>query len=142
MTLSGRTSENGLKSMKIISLISFTIGSLRGSCDGEDGDKGGELIALGESGGEALCDRGGEGGLEKGRYGVSRVLDKAYWGFLGVGTTFDIFQNILFPYGLNTAYWIFLDTAYSILFPLWYLVKCRHGYTVSSLMDTAYWLSE
>ncbi|GJY95537.1 hypothetical protein Tco_0511898 [Tanacetum coccineum] len=24
--------------------------------------------------------------------------------FLGVGTTFDIFQNILFPYSLNTAY--------------------------------------
>nr|GEV20696.1 hypothetical protein [Tanacetum cinerariifolium] len=26
----------------------------------------------------------------------------AYRWFLGVGTTFDIFQNILFPYGLNT----------------------------------------
>ncbi|GJS94257.1 hypothetical protein Tco_0801225 [Tanacetum coccineum] len=25
-------------------------------------------------------------------------------GFLGIGTTFDIFQNILFPYSLNTAY--------------------------------------
>ncbi|GKD75929.1 hypothetical protein Tco_1334211 [Tanacetum coccineum] len=24
--------------------------------------------------------------------------------FLGVGTMFDIFQNILFPYSLNTAY--------------------------------------
>ncbi|GJT89577.1 hypothetical protein Tco_1078422 [Tanacetum coccineum] len=33
------------------------------------------------------------------------MLDTAYWGFLGVGTTFDIFQNILFPYCLNTAYW-------------------------------------
>ncbi|GKA33609.1 hypothetical protein Tco_0720038 [Tanacetum coccineum] len=43
--------------------------------------------------------------LEYGRYGVSKVLDTAYWGFLGVGTTFDIFQNILFPYSLNTAYW-------------------------------------
>ncbi|GJZ97004.1 hypothetical protein Tco_0669338, partial [Tanacetum coccineum] len=43
--------------------------------------------------------------LEKGRYGVSKVLDTPYWGFLGVGTTFDIFQNILFPYSLNTAYW-------------------------------------
>ncbi|GKD37950.1 putative reverse transcriptase domain-containing protein [Tanacetum coccineum] len=32
-------------------------------------------------------------------YGVSNGLDTAYWGFLGVGTTFDIFQNIiLFPY--------------------------------------------
>ncbi|GKE68045.1 hypothetical protein Tco_1526117, partial [Tanacetum coccineum] len=53
-------------------------------------------------------------------YGVSmywirriHVLDTAYWGFLGVGTTFDIFQNIiLIPYleygvlsPLDTAYW-------------------------------------
>ncbi|GJV52311.1 hypothetical protein Tco_1448052 [Tanacetum coccineum] len=60
MTFSGRTSDNGLKSMKLID--SFTIGSLRGFCDGEDGDRDGELVALGESGGEALCDRGGEGG--------------------------------------------------------------------------------
>ncbi|GJZ16896.1 hypothetical protein Tco_0553019 [Tanacetum coccineum] len=43
-------------------------------------------------------------GLEYGRYGISKVLDMAYWGFLRVGTTFDIFQNILFPYSLNTAY--------------------------------------
>ncbi|GJW52773.1 hypothetical protein Tco_0096858 [Tanacetum coccineum] len=33
------------------------------------------------------------------QYGVSNGLDTAYWGFLGVGTTFDIFQNIiLIPY--------------------------------------------
>ncbi|GJZ00730.1 hypothetical protein Tco_0518159 [Tanacetum coccineum] len=51
------------------------------------------------------------------------ILDTAYQGFLGVGTTFDIFQNILFPYGLNTAYWSFLDTAYWILFPSWSLVS-------------------
>ncbi|GJR74500.1 hypothetical protein Tco_0086865 [Tanacetum coccineum] len=46
-------------------------------------------------------------------YGVSNELDTAYWGFLGVGTTFDIFQNIiLIPYleydvlsPLDTAYW-------------------------------------
>ncbi|GJT46065.1 hypothetical protein Tco_0954780 [Tanacetum coccineum] len=74
----------------------------QGSCDGEDGDKGGELIALGESGGEALCDRGGEGGLEKGRYGVSYR------------------QSSIRRIG------DFLE----------------HGYAVSSLMDTAYWLSE
>ncbi|GJT75539.1 hypothetical protein Tco_1042264 [Tanacetum coccineum] len=80
--------------------------------------------------------------LEKGRYGVSKVFDTAYWGFLEVGTMFDIFHKILFPYGLNTAYWYFLDTAYWILFPSWSLVKCRHIYAVSSLMDTAYWLSE
>ncbi|GJS89834.1 hypothetical protein Tco_0772470 [Tanacetum coccineum] len=28
------------------------------------------------------------------RYGVSKGLDTTYWGFLGVGTTFDIFQNL------------------------------------------------
>ncbi|GJS13195.1 hypothetical protein Tco_0407667 [Tanacetum coccineum] len=44
-------------------------------------------------------------GLEYGRYGVSKVLDIAYRGFLGLGTTFDIFPNILFPYSLNTSYW-------------------------------------
>ncbi|GJY91754.1 hypothetical protein Tco_0507536 [Tanacetum coccineum] len=60
-------------------------------------------------------------GVEYGRYVVSKVLDTAYRGFLGVGTTFDIFQNILFPYSLNTAYWSFLDTAYWILFPSWSL---------------------
>ncbi|GJU59572.1 hypothetical protein Tco_1237338 [Tanacetum coccineum] len=33
------------------------------------------------------------------QYGVSNRLDTAYWGFLGVRTTFDIFQNIiLIPY--------------------------------------------
>ncbi|GKC39603.1 hypothetical protein Tco_1051987 [Tanacetum coccineum] len=33
------------------------------------------------------------------QYGVSNGLDTAYWGFLRVGTTFDIFQNvILIPY--------------------------------------------
>ncbi|GJY47241.1 hypothetical protein Tco_0436304 [Tanacetum coccineum] len=33
------------------------------------------------------------------RYGVSKELDTAYWGFLGAGTTLDIFQNIIFiPY--------------------------------------------
>ncbi|GJV41266.1 retrovirus-related pol polyprotein from transposon TNT 1-94 [Tanacetum coccineum] len=33
------------------------------------------------------------------RYGVSKELDTAYWGFLRVGTTLDIFQNIIFvPY--------------------------------------------
>ncbi|GJY03031.1 ATP-dependent DNA helicase PIF1-like protein [Tanacetum coccineum] len=47
------------------------------------------------------------------RYGVSKGLDTVYWGFLGVGTTFDIFQNIIsipyLEYGvlspLDTAYW-------------------------------------
>ncbi|GJR21719.1 hypothetical protein Tco_0970246 [Tanacetum coccineum] len=69
-------------------------------------------------------------------------MDTAYRGFLGVGTMFDIFQNTLFPYSLNIAYCLLLGTAYWILFPLWSLVKCRHRYAVSSLMDTAYWLLE
>ncbi|GKD28945.1 hypothetical protein Tco_1239723 [Tanacetum coccineum] len=30
-------------------------------------------------------------GLESVQYDVSNVLDMTYWGFLGVGTTFDIF---------------------------------------------------
>nr|GEX00240.1 putative retrotransposon Gag domain, aspartic peptidase domain protein [Tanacetum cinerariifolium] len=60
-------------------------------------------------------------GLEYGRYGVSKVLDTAYRRFLGVGTTFDIFHNILFPYGLNTTYWSFLDTTYWVLLPSWSL---------------------
>ncbi|GKB13084.1 putative reverse transcriptase domain-containing protein [Tanacetum coccineum] len=62
-------------------------------------------------------------GLESVRYGVSKVLDTAYRGFLGVGTTFDIFQNILFPYSLNMAYCLLLDTTYWILFPSWSLVS-------------------
>ncbi|GKG47119.1 hypothetical protein Tco_0504316, partial [Tanacetum coccineum] len=36
--------------------------------------------------------------LESVLYGVSNGLDTAYWGFLGVGTTLDIFQNLLIPY--------------------------------------------
>ncbi|GJZ35370.1 retrovirus-related pol polyprotein from transposon TNT 1-94, partial [Tanacetum coccineum] len=32
-------------------------------------------------------------------YGVSKELDTVYWGFVRVGTTLDIFQNIIFvPY--------------------------------------------
>ncbi|GJZ33396.1 hypothetical protein Tco_0578832 [Tanacetum coccineum] len=56
---------------------------------------------------------GTHGGLEVGWIRRIQVLDTAYWGFLGVGTTFDIFQNIiLIPYleygvfsSLDTAYW-------------------------------------
>nr|GEV47295.1 reverse transcriptase domain-containing protein [Tanacetum cinerariifolium] len=62
-------------------------------------------------------------GLESVQYGESKVLDTAYREFLGVGTTFDIFQNILFLYSLNTAYCLLLDMAYWILFPSWSLVS-------------------
>ncbi|GJR87044.1 putative ribonuclease H-like domain-containing protein [Tanacetum coccineum] len=65
-------------------------------------------------------------------YGVSNELDTAYWGFLGVGTTFDIFQNIiLIPY-LEYAVLSPLDTAY------WSLVFC--GLFVSVGTDTPYLL--
>ncbi|GJX08856.1 hypothetical protein Tco_0196788 [Tanacetum coccineum] len=38
-------------------------------------------------------------GLEVGSIRRIQGLDTAYWGFLGVGTTLDIFQNIIFiPY--------------------------------------------
>ncbi|GKB41238.1 hypothetical protein Tco_0886180, partial [Tanacetum coccineum] len=66
--------------------------------------------------------------------------------FLGVGTTFDIFQNILFPYSLNTAYclsWIRrIGLVSFVVFGSGFGVDTtypRHGYAVSSLMDTAYW---
>ncbi|GJW98755.1 retrovirus-related pol polyprotein from transposon TNT 1-94 [Tanacetum coccineum] len=40
------------------------------------------------------CQNRGHSVWKSVRYGVSNGLDTAYWGFLGVGTTFDIFQNI------------------------------------------------
>ncbi|GJX25395.1 hypothetical protein Tco_0231691 [Tanacetum coccineum] len=65
-------------------------------------------------------------------YGVSNGLDTAYWGFLGVGTTFDIFQNIiLIPY-LEYGVLSPLDTAY------WSLIFC--GLLVSAGTDTPYLL--
>ncbi|GKC97236.1 hypothetical protein Tco_1167511 [Tanacetum coccineum] len=46
------------------------------------------------------------------QYGVSKGLDTVYWGFLGVRTTLDIFQNIiLIPY-LEYGVLSPLDTAY------------------------------
>ncbi|GJX83045.1 hypothetical protein Tco_0332526 [Tanacetum coccineum] len=67
------------------------------------------------------------------RYGVLE--------FLGVGTTFDIFQNLHILY---LQYGVLIFSGYDVLslFPLWSFGECRHGYAVSSLMDTAYWLLE
>ncbi|GJV66467.1 hypothetical protein Tco_1481976 [Tanacetum coccineum] len=67
------------------------------------------------------------------RYGVL--------GFLGVGTTFDIFQNLHILY---QEYGVLPSSGYGvlILFSSWSSVKCRHKYTISSLMDMAYWMSE
>ncbi|GJS97781.1 hypothetical protein Tco_1004046 [Tanacetum coccineum] len=65
-------------------------------------------------------------------YGVSNELDTLYWGFLRVGTTFDIFHNIiLIPY-LEYGVLSPLDTAY------WSLVFC--GLLVSACKDTPYLL--
>nr|GEY17328.1 hypothetical protein [Tanacetum cinerariifolium] len=55
-------------------------------------------------------------GLKYGRYGVFKVLDTAYRGFLEVGTTFISSRKFTF-YNLNMAYWSSLDMAYWILFP-------------------------
>nr|GEV59323.1 putative reverse transcriptase domain-containing protein [Tanacetum cinerariifolium] len=55
--------------------------------------------------------------------------------FCGLGTTFDIFQNILFPYGMNMAYWSFLDTACWILFPSWSLTDGQSDRTIQTLED-------
>ncbi|GJV38389.1 hypothetical protein Tco_1410866 [Tanacetum coccineum] len=61
--------------------------------------------------------------------------------FLGVGTTFDIFQNILFPYSLNILRMLsWIQRIGLVSFVVF--GECRHRYAVSSLMDTAYWLSE
>ncbi|GJW03677.1 hypothetical protein Tco_1562533 [Tanacetum coccineum] len=49
--------------------------------------------------GLAPCTLLGTYGLEVGWIWRIQELDTAYWGFLGVGTTLDIFQNIiLIPY--------------------------------------------
>ncbi|GKB63776.1 hypothetical protein Tco_0919962 [Tanacetum coccineum] len=56
------------------------------------------------------------------QYGVSNGLDTAYWGFLGVGTTFDIFQNIHILY---LRYGVLSLSGYGVLsfIPLWSLVS-------------------
>ncbi|GJW16343.1 putative reverse transcriptase domain-containing protein [Tanacetum coccineum] len=79
--------------------------------------------------------------LEVGSIRRIQGLDTAYWGFLRVGTTLDIFQNIIFipyfQYGV-LVFWIWRIELYSSMV----FGEYRHGYVVSSLMDTAYWSSE
>ncbi|GKB87042.1 retrovirus-related pol polyprotein from transposon TNT 1-94 [Tanacetum coccineum] len=58
-------------------------------------------------------------------------------GFLRVRATFDIFQNILLLY-LEYGVWIFAGYGVLNLVPSWSLVKCRHRYAISCLMDKAY----
>ncbi|GJW09070.1 hypothetical protein Tco_1571493 [Tanacetum coccineum] len=50
------------------------------------------------------------------QYGVSNGLDTVYWGFLGVGTTFDIFQNIILILYLEYGVLSPLDTGVNALF--------------------------
>ncbi|GJZ67173.1 hypothetical protein Tco_0630413 [Tanacetum coccineum] len=80
-------------------------------------------------------------GLEVSSIRHIQGLDMAYWGFLGVGTTLDIFQNIIFipyfQYGV-LVFWIRRIELYSSMV----FGECRHRYAVSSLMDTVYWSSE
>ncbi|GKG32165.1 hypothetical protein Tco_0427115, partial [Tanacetum coccineum] len=45
-------------------------------------------------------------------YGVSKELDTAYWGFLGVGTTIDIFQNLHILYH---GYGVWMSSGYGVL---------------------------
>ncbi|GJS57863.1 hypothetical protein Tco_0652647 [Tanacetum coccineum] len=56
------------------------------------------------------------------QYGVSNGLDTAYYGFLGVGTTFDIFRNI---YILYLRYGVLSLFGYGVLsfITLWSLVS-------------------
>ncbi|GKF41908.1 hypothetical protein Tco_0125250, partial [Tanacetum coccineum] len=68
--------------------------------------------------------------LEVGSIRRIQVLDMTYWGFLGGGTTLDIFQNIiLIPY---LEYGVLILSGYGVLIfiPLWSLV--------SAGMDTPY----
>ncbi|GJX99622.1 hypothetical protein Tco_0356641 [Tanacetum coccineum] len=63
-------------------------------------------------------------GLGSGSQFVRRIqgLDTAYWGFLGVGTTLDIFQNIHILY---LRYGVLSLSGYGVLnfIPLWSLVS-------------------
>ncbi|GJX10517.1 hypothetical protein Tco_0200376 [Tanacetum coccineum] len=62
-------------------------------------------------------------GLVVGSIRRIQVLDTTYWGFLGVGTTLDIFQNIiLIPY-LEYGVLILFGYGVLIFIPLWSLVS-------------------
>nr|GEU54096.1 retrovirus-related Pol polyprotein from transposon TNT 1-94 [Tanacetum cinerariifolium] len=80
--------------------------------------------------------------LEYGRYGVSNVLDIAYWSFM------DKMYWILFPswslVSIGTDTLVLVIHGYGVLDLVSFVVfvECKNIYVVSSLMDTAYWLSE
>ncbi|GJY82268.1 hypothetical protein Tco_0495644 [Tanacetum coccineum] len=60
--------------------------------------------------------------MEVGSIRRIQVLDMAYWGFLGVGTTLDIFQNI---HILFLEYGVLSFSGYGVLIfiPVWSLVN-------------------
>ncbi|GKD92583.1 hypothetical protein Tco_1372420, partial [Tanacetum coccineum] len=62
-------------------------------------------------------------GQEVGSIRRIQGLDTAYWGFLGVGTTFDIFQNFIFIPYFQYGILVFSGYGVLILFPLWSLVS-------------------
>ncbi|GKC16521.1 putative reverse transcriptase domain-containing protein [Tanacetum coccineum] len=80
-------------------------------------------------------------GLEVGSIRRIQGIGYGVLEFLGVGTTFDIFQNLhilYFQYGvLIFSGYVILDLSL-----LWSFGECRHGYAVSSVMDMAYWSLE
>ncbi|GJZ94467.1 retrovirus-related pol polyprotein from transposon TNT 1-94 [Tanacetum coccineum] len=81
-------------------------------------------------------------GLEVGSMRRIQGLDTAYWGFLRVGTTLDIFQNIIFIRYFQYGVLVFSGYGILILFPFVVFGECRHGYAISSLIDTTYWSLE
>ncbi|GJZ50101.1 hypothetical protein Tco_0604291 [Tanacetum coccineum] len=72
------------------------------------------------------------------RYDVSKELGTAYWGFLGVGTTFDIFQNIHILY---FQYGVLASSGYRVLIfiPLWSLVSaCTDTLEIKKVNEKVY----
>ncbi|GJS86418.1 hypothetical protein Tco_0769054 [Tanacetum coccineum] len=68
-------------------------------------------------------------GLEYGRYGVLTEVNTAYQGFLGVGTTFGIFQNLHILY---LEYGVLVFSGYDILI-LFLRGLCHDEYSITSL---------
>ncbi|GJY73188.1 hypothetical protein Tco_0477619 [Tanacetum coccineum] len=73
-----------------------------------------------------------DNGLEVGSIRRIQGLDMAYWGFLRVGTTFDIFQNIHILY---LQYGVLTSSGYGVLsfIPLWSLVSAGTDTPSSSI---------
>ncbi|GJW42663.1 hypothetical protein Tco_0071462 [Tanacetum coccineum] len=69
-----------------------------------------------------VASYGIDNGLEVGSILRIQGLDTAYWGFLGVGTKFDIFQNIHILY---LQYGVLTSSGCGVLsfIPLWSLVS-------------------